>query len=269
MQTFIHARVVVIASVLLPACNQLEAIEQDSGGGGGVPPVVQAAFEESCGKSGCHGESGPTAPVLAGPGIADLIGTKYIVIGDLAASQVAVQMLPDATLAELGVTRPNPLRMPLDLDYFNPNNYIILAWIGGAEFEGGGGGSTTGGMESTGGSESTGPGVPLDPTWTNVKMQAVNTTKCSCHLGTPSDVANGNLILSDDVAYMNLVGKASDDFPAIQRVKPMDPDNSYLYQKLTGAMGIMGMSMPQFAPLLPEEDLDLVKRWIEAGAPND
>ena len=266
MHPSIHTRVVLIASALLPACNQLEAIEGDSGGGGGVPPVVQTAFEESCGKAGCHGESGPTAPVLAGPGIADLIGTKYVTIGDLAASQIAVQMLPDTTLAQLGVTRPNPLRMPLDQDYFNPNNYIILAWIGGAEFEGGGGGETGGG--SSGGEGSTGPSEPLEPTFTNVQAEVLSNLKCSCHYSAPNMLANGNLELSTDVAYENLVGVPSGDIPAKNYVTPMDAENSYLYMKITAAMGILKSPMPLGDTLTPEQT-DLVKRWIEAGAPND
>ncbi len=262
---FIHARVAVIASVLLPACNQLEAIEEDSGGGGGVPPVVQLAFEESCGKSGCHGESGPTAPVLAGAGIANLIGTDYIQIGDLAGSRIALQMLPDPTLAELGVTRPNPLRMPLDLDYFNPNNYIILAWIGGAEFEGGGGMATTGGEGSTGGEESTGPSEPLLPTWTNVFETVIPT--CSCHYAPGS----GALVFMNEKqsAYDAIVMKKSGQAPMLDYVTPMAPDDSYLLQKMEPADGIVGGPMPFGSMGAPADHSDLVRRWIEAGAPND
>ncbi|HEY8378735.1 MAG TPA: hypothetical protein VIK91_19720, partial [Nannocystis sp.] len=50
----------------LAACNQLEPIESESGGeGGGVPPVVRAAFEQSCGFAGCHAP-GSNKPFLAG-----------------------------------------------------------------------------------------------------------------------------------------------------------------------------------------------------------
>jgi len=260
----IHARVVLIASVLLPACNQLEAIEEDSGGGGGVPPAVQQAFEESCGKSGCHAESGPTAPVLAGPGIADLIGTQYIVIGDLAASEVALQMLPETALTQLGVTRPNPLRMPLDLDYFNPNNYTILAWIAGAEFEGGVGMESTGG-ESTGSEESTGTGEPLLPTWTNVFETVIPT--CSCHYAAGSGALE--FMNEKQAAYDAIVMKKSGQAPALDYVTPMNPDSSYFLQKMEPADGITGVPMPFGSMGAPAEDSDLVRRWIEAGALND
>ena len=33
--------------------------------------------------------------------------------------------------------------------------------------------------------------------------------------------------------------------PGVTRVKPGDPDNSYLYQKITGAAGITGVKMPK------------------------
>ncbi len=55
-------------------------------------------------------------------------------------------------------------------------------------------------------------------------------------------------------------------------VKPGDPANSYLYNKLTNgpfgekAPGVLSDPMPTAAPLPPEQ-VALVKRWIEQGAP--
>ena len=104
----------------LPACNQLEAIDatDSGGGGGGIPTAVRTAFTESCGKTGCHGETGPTKPPLAGTALDDILtgqgaGGPFVTLGDTANSYIAVKMLPDATLSALGLTRTGS-RMPLD-----------------------------------------------------------------------------------------------------------------------------------------------------------
>jgi hypothetical protein len=59
------------------------------------------------------------------------------------------------------------------------------------------------------------------------------------------------------------------------RVKPSDPDNSLMWIKLnlpesqTSASVGYGGSMPQASPHLPKEQLDGIKAWIAAGAPNN
>ena len=88
-----------LAVLGLAGCNQLEKIgDTDSGGGSTVPTEVRVAFEESCGKVGCH-VAGGTAPTLTGGSLDALVGTEYVTIGDIAGSLIAVKMLPDATLA--------------------------------------------------------------------------------------------------------------------------------------------------------------------------
>jgi hypothetical protein len=52
------------------------------------------------------------------------------------------------------------------------------------------------------------------------------------------------------------------------RVKPGDPENSYLIHKMEGRSGIVGMKMPfNGPPFLTEGQILVVKRWIEIGAP--
>jgi hypothetical protein len=50
----------------------------------------------------------------------------------------------------------------------------------------------------------------------------------------------------------------------VSYVVPGDPDGSYLYQKLVGAEGIKGSSMPMGEDPLPEELLQEVHDWISA-----
>lgn len=259
---------VALVSLLLPACNGLEAIDaEDSGSSGNsVPPAVRAAFEGSCGYSGCHAESGPTAPVLAGEAIGNLIGTKYVTIGDVAASEIALQMLPDASLAELGVSRPNPLRMPLTGDYTNNNNYIILAWISGAEFEGGEVATTTEGGEETSGGEETMTGGEAMPTMTNVQADIFDKL-CGCHAG-----GQGGLTLpigDKDASHAALINIKAIGDPTKTLVVPGDSANSYLWQKCAGSDGIKGDPMPLGSGTLQDPELQLLADWIDAGAMND
>lgn len=253
-----------LAVLGLAGCNQLEKIgDTDSGGGSTVPTEVRVAFEESCGKVGCH-VAGGTAPTLTGGSLDALVGTEYVTIGDIAGSLIAVKMLPDATLAELGIKRDGA-RMPLDQDFLNPNNQIILAWIAGAEFADTTGGGSTGDMATTGAGTT---GDPTAPTFTNV--QAIFTASCSCHLAPPG-VGNGMLSLAMADAYANIFNKKSVGLPTMNLVTPMDSSNSYLYLKLTGefvAAGGKGDKMP-LGPALTADQLLLVQEWIDAGALND
>jgi hypothetical protein len=52
------------------------------------------------------------------------------------------------------------------------------------------------------------------------------------------------------------------------RVKPGDPENSYLIHKMEGRPGISGRRMPWVGPpFLTDGQILVVKRWIEIGAP--
>lgn len=262
-------------TTLLAGCNQLEAIETEGsggGGGGGVPPAVREAFEASCGKGGCH-SPGATLPVLAGDELEGILtgeinGVPLVTLGDTANSYLAIVMLPDALLSSLGLTRTVP-RMPADNDFLNPNNQVILSWIGGAEFEGGGPSSTGGDTDTdtdTGGTDTT--GEPAEPTFANV--QAIIDASCSCHFSAPS-AANGMLEMPMGDSYGALVGVKSPTTD-LNLVEPSDPAQSYLYLKLAGGFeeaGGAGTLMPPVMGLMDEAKVALVEAWIAAGALND
>jgi hypothetical protein len=67
--------------------------------------------------------------------------------------------------------------------------------------------------------------------------------------------------------------------PGAMRVKPGDPEHSFLIAKLTGRLGpgegkAMPLDVDTGTPLMPspvpETFLhDVLERWIAAGAPND
>jgi len=94
----------------------------------------------------------------------------------------------------------------------------------------------------------------IQPIWNN------NCT--SCH-GT-----SGNLDLSQGNSYTNLVNVASSGYSGFQRVKPGDPMNSVLHQKIVGNTSF-GDRMPQGGSALAQADEEKIKNWIQNGAVKD
>jgi hypothetical protein len=64
----------------------------------------------------------------------------------------------------------------------------------------------------------------------------------------------------------DVIGIPSYERPDLLRVKPFDPESSYLYLKVLGDGGIEGGRMP-LGGTFDERGVELVRGWIEAGAP--
>jgi hypothetical protein len=94
-----------------------------------------------------------------------------------------------------------------------------------------------------------------------------------CH-GGPPPKADFYLIEGDE--YDAIVNVASSEAPGALRIKPGDPDHSYLLAKLLGAqeaLGGEGERMPAgealIAPPLPDEEIAVIRNWILEGAPDN
>lgn len=80
--------------------------------------------------------------------------------------------------------------------------------------------------------------------------------------------AKADLILDPGRGFEMLVNRASTQVPEKLLVEPGSPEASYLWSKLIHASEV-GKGMPKTlfgAKKLPQEELDLVRSWIEAGA---
>ena len=114
-----------------------------------------------------------------------------------------------------------------------------------------------------------GPGEPIDPnaTFTRVQNEIFTPTCASigCHdpLGQQSQ-----LILTTGRSYAQIVNQPSVEMPSVMRIRPNDPDNSYLYRKIIG-VNITGERMPLNRGPLSAAQIALVRNWIRRGAPND
>ena len=95
------------------------------------------------------------------------------------------------------------------------------------------------------------------------QIQPIFTGHCiSCHSG--SNPPEG-LKLDAQNSFANLVNVSSHEVPSLKRVKPSDPDNSYLVQKIEGTASV-GVRMPRGLPPLSSAQISLIRQWISAGA---
>lgn len=87
-----------------------------------------------------------------------------------------------------------------------------------------------------------------------------------CHSGPAGpNLPAGMDLSSADASFASLVGVASSQVPALERVTPGDAGASYLTQKLEGtAAG--GSRMPQGGSFLEQASIDIIRQWIDEGA---
>lgn len=86
-----------------------------------------------------------------------------------------------------------------------------------------------------------------------------------CHLGSGAIMG---LNLADEASYGNLVDVKSTEVSTLDLVKPGDPENSYLIEKLIGGsrMAAGTLKMPLGREALTDEQVDMVRDWITDGA---
>jgi hypothetical protein len=136
-----------------------------------------------------------------------------------------------------------------------------------------GGGAEPG--SATNGNVPSGPGAgTAEGTFAQIQRQIL-TPSCAtagCHVGS---TAQGQLVLSADVAYEQLVGVAPSNPSALRdglrRVTAGKPDSSLLFHKLITPPGHhtadYGNPMPSGTAGLSVGQVEYVRQWIEKGAP--
>jgi hypothetical protein len=107
-----------------------------------------------------------------------------------------------------------------------------------------------------------------EATFTMVQQQ-IFSASCAfsgCHGGnTPSE----GLSLESGEAYNEIVNVPSSQMSSLDRIEPNNPESSYLYLKVIDDSSISGARMPRGAAALSQDLIDLLRDWIERGAPND
>jgi hypothetical protein len=134
----------------------------------------------------------------------------------------------------------------------------LSVWIGGCA--GNGNGLDANGNPLTPGSSGI---APLSADFDSIQ-ENIFTPICSvCHVG---GGAPEGLRLDAANSYNLLVGIPSTEVPSILRVKPGDPVNSYIIQKLQGHAAV-GAQMPFGGPYLSTATIAFIQQWITNGAP--
>ena len=108
------------------------------------------------------------------------------------------------------------------------------------------------------------PGA-LTATLSSIQSVVFNPS-CIGHHG--DHATDAGLDLTAGQSYSNLVNIPSTQV-ALDLVEPNDAENSYLVHKLDGRAGIVRDRMPVGGPFLSQADIDVIKRWINAGAQNN
>jgi hypothetical protein len=104
---------------------------------------------------------------------------------------------------------------------------------------------------------------PLTADFDSIQAHVFTPICTVCHAG--ANAPHGLRLDAAD-SYNLLVGVPSVEVPSILRVKPGDPDNSYLIQKLEGHAAV-GARMPFGGPYLSSDVVAVIRQWITNGAP--
>lgn len=106
----------------------------------------------------------------------------------------------------------------------------------------------------------------------SLQVQPILTDRCAfsgCHAST-SPAADQSL--AEGLAYVNVHDIPSQELPSMDRVEPGEPDQSYLVHKIQGThldVGGTGLRMPRGQEPLSDDQIRLIRAWIEQGARNN
>ncbi len=125
------------------------------------------------------------------------------------------------------------------------------------------GSSSSSSSSSSGGSASSGGAVTAD--FQSIQDNVFTPICSKCHIGAS---APEGLQLDAAHSYNLLVGVPSVEDGSLDRVKPGDPDSSYMVLKIEGAAGIVGGQMPLGETPLPQATINAIRQWIMDGAAN-
>ena len=108
---------------------------------------------------------------------------------------------------------------------------------------------------------------PIDPRLTVIEQKVfqISCTLSSCH---GADTPQQGLNLAGST-YNVLVNQPSKEVPSKMLIAPADPNNSYLYEKISSDHPTSGARMPYTSPPLPDNEITAVQQWIEQGAQDD
>lgn len=106
------------------------------------------------------------------------------------------------------------------------------------------------------------------PTLAQIQSQVFGPICSVCHTGGGSSLPSSMNLSSAQNSFANLVSVASIEVPGLMRIKPGDPDNSYLVHKISGTQAV-GARMPLGGAPLSQTTINMIRDWVSAGAQNN
>jgi len=107
-----------------------------------------------------------------------------------------------------------------------------------------------------------GDGGALTADFASIQSHVFTPICTACHAGA---AAPQGLRLDSTNSYALLVGVPSNEVPTLMRVRPGDPDGSYIIRKLEGHAAV-GAQMPLGGPYLDAATIAAIRQWISDGA---
>ena len=213
---------------------------------------------------------GSTAPVLNAPPVVTLTTPSGSLSGTVPLSATAVDplklakvdFLVGATL--IGTATTSPFSVMWDTTTVADGQVMVTAKATDVDGNVGSSAATTVTVANSG---------PVQVTLTQLQTQIFTPICSGCHNGIGTSLP-GVQNLTNGHTFASVVNVPSIEQATLDRVKPNDPVNSYLIQKIEGAAGITGGRMPLGCgsvanPCLDQATIDLVKAWISQGALNN
>jgi mono/diheme cytochrome c family protein len=105
--------------------------------------------------------------------------------------------------------------------------------------------------------------VELSPTLASIQANIFTPVCIQCHTGASAPLG---LVLTEGVAWSNLVNVTSVQDPTMNRVNPGSAESSYLVWKVEGRPGIGGSQMPRGLAPLSAEEISAIRSWVDGGA---
>jgi hypothetical protein len=107
------------------------------------------------------------------------------------------------------------------------------------------------------------------PTLSQIQATIFTPICSTCHTGVGTQLPGALNLTSTAASYKALVGVFTVEQPTVEFVSPGNPFNSYLVQKLQGAVTISGKQMPLGGPYLSTAQITQISQWIMAGPQNN
>ena len=141
---------------------------------------------------------------------------------------------------------------------------LLMAWLlSGCADSPGGSGTVLSDVDPVTGSPPAGGTIDFA-----TQVQPIFDRNCSCHLTVSAPQGE---VLQAGSSYDSMVNVPSTEQPSILRVKPGEPDNSYLVIKIDDNVPDVssrrsGDRMPRGRPPLTPGEIDIIRQWIAEGA---